>query len=164
MSIQQPVFEINGQTYYSPKGAASKWGISHQAVTAACKEGRIIGAFQDSTKKWCIPDSAMKPLDSRIIRNILIITLSLKNTPNISISELENYDVPKIYKYLKDTGYIIEFNESSNRIPYEAILSNKGMSLAFNKKKEGVEWTSIAALFVQCIPSLIEIGAVLAHT
>ena len=164
MAKQRSVFELNGITYYSPKAAADNWKMSHQAVTSACKDGRIVGAIQDSTKKWCIPDSAMKPLDSQIIRNTLIITLSLKNTPNISISELETYDVPKIYKYLKDTGYIKDFNESSNRIPYEAILSDKGMSLAFNKKKEGVEWTSIAALFVQCIPSLIEIGAVLAHT
>lgn len=164
MSIQRTVFEINNKTYYSPKGAAHKWGISHQAVTAACKEGRIVGAFQDSTKKWCIPDTAMKPLDSDIIRKILIITLSLKNTPNITISDLENYDIPKVYKYLKETGYIKDYNENSNRIPYEATLSDKGLSLAFDKKKEGGEWTNIATLFVQCIPSLIEIGAALVHT
>lgn len=164
MSIQRSVFEINGQTLYSPKGAANKWGLSHQAVTTACKEGRIVGAFQDSTNKWCIPDAAMKPLEKAVIRKILIITLSLKNTPNITISELEDYDIPKIYKYLKDTEYIRDFNENSNRIPYEVILSDKGMSLAFDNKKDGIEWTNIAALFVQCIPSLIEIGAALAHT
>ncbi len=164
MLIQRSVFEINGQTLYSPKGAADKWGLSYQAVTRACKEGRIVGAFLDSTNKWCIPDTAMKPLEKKVIKKILIITLSLKNTPDITISELENYDIPKIYKYLKETGYIKDFNEDSNRIPYEVSLSDKGMSLVFDNKKEEIVFTNLAALFVECIPSLIELGIALVHT
>lgn len=163
MSKQRSVFEINGNTYYSPKAAADNWKMTHQAVTSACKEGRIVGAFQDSTNRWCIPNIAMKPLDKETIRKIMLITLALKNSPNITISGLENYDISKLYSYLRDTNYIKPFDDNSKRIPYEAILTEKGMNLVIENKKIDVDWANVAVLLVQCIPSFLEIGAALLH-
>ncbi len=163
MAKQRSVFELNGITYYSPKAAADNWKMSHQAVTSACKDGRIVGAIQDSTNQWCIPNTSMMPLSKETIRKIMIITLALKNTPNIMISGLENYDVHKLYAYLRDTNYIKPFNENSSRIPYEAILTEKGMDLVIESKKIEMDWTNIAVLLVQCIPSFLEIGAALVH-
>ena len=163
MSKQLNVITINGITYYSPKSAADNWQMSYQAATSACKDGRIVGAFQDSTKHWCIPDTATKPIEKETIRKILIITLMLKNDPNINIPDIRKYDIPKLYKYLRDIGYINQFNEDSHRIPYEAILTDKGMKLVIENKKIDINLSNIAIMFIQCIPSFLEIGATLIH-
>ena len=163
MAKQRAVFEINGKTYYSPKAAAGKWNISYQAVTNACKDGRIVGAFIDSTNQWCIPDIAMKPLDKKIIRKILIITLYLKNNPLLRVSELDNYDISKLYIYLKETEYIKSFDEESDRIPYEVVLTDKGMDLVLEKNRIKIDWANISTILIQCIPSFLEIGVALSH-
>ena len=163
MSKQRTVFEMNGKTYYSTQAAADKWEMKQKEVTTACREGRIIGAIKDSTNQWCIPDTAMKPLEKENIRKLLIITLYLKNNPNLTLSELDRYDIPKLYTYLKDIDYIKPFNENSDRIPYEAVLTNKGMGLVIENKKIDIDWANIAELFIQCIPPLLEIGSGLIH-
>lgn len=161
MTKRRNVFEIDGKIYYSPKIMAERWQISYQAVAAACKEGRIVGVVQDLSNNWCIPDTAMKPLDKDSIRKILIITLSLKNTPDVNIVGLDNYDILTLYRYLRDTKYIKEFNENSDRIPYEATLTEKGMELVINNKKSFINWSDIGSMFIQCIPSFLEIGTIL---
>ena len=158
MARQRTVFTIEGKTYYSPKGAGDNWLMKHQAVTAACIDGRIIGAFQDSKKGWCIPDNAMKPLPKEVIRKIMIIILSLKNRPNLVITDLEDYDTLKLFQYLRDIGCIRPFDESSDRIAYEAVLTNKGIEYVIGDKESKIDLANVAALFVQCLPKLLEVG------
>ena len=47
------------------KQASEKWGISDRRIRILCSEGKIEGA-ELIGKTWCIPDTAIKPIDGRI--------------------------------------------------------------------------------------------------
>ena len=70
--------EINGIRYVKPSVFGDMCGLSRQKITAACEDGRIIGACKDSSDKWIIPVNTCKPLEIDKIREVLVTVVYLK--------------------------------------------------------------------------------------
>ena len=66
--MKKKMCEINGIRYTIPKVFAECCGWTTQKVRAACKDGRIIGAYKDISNNWMIPCDAVKPLELETIR------------------------------------------------------------------------------------------------
>ncbi len=158
MKKQRSLIKIGNMTYMSPKAAGDLWNMKYQSVTAACVDGRVIGAIKDSSDKFIIPIDAFKPLDKEEIRKLMITTLYLKNRPSFDIGFNDNEQIVKLYTYLEGIGYIEPFNSSSNKIPYEAILTDKGMHLATEGGHVDIDWCNIGITVIQIAASMITIG------
>ena len=86
--------EINGKRYVTPGVFGDVIGWNKQKVTAACKEGRIIGACQDTSGSWMIPVDAMKPLEAEQIRALMVTTVYLKNRPDHVLDYSDHESMP----------------------------------------------------------------------
>ena len=155
--MKKTMVEIKGERYITPKPAADCWGMSQQAVTSACRDGRILGAFQDTRGKWLVPANACKPMEREDIRRILILSLALKNRPDQVINNNSFDQMVTVYRYLRDTGYIEDFDEKSERIPFEVVLTEKGMTTAISGKKINFDIFNAGTTLIQLIASVITI-------
>lgn len=158
MTKQRALIKIGNMTYMSPKLAGDLWGIKYQSVTAACVDGRVIGALRDSSGKFIIPIDAYKPLEKEDIRKLMITTLYLKNRPSTDIGYTDNEQIVKLFSYLEGIGYIEPFNINSNKIPYEVVLTDKGMQLATKGGHVNIDWCNIGITLIQVAASIITIG------
>ena len=61
--------EIDGKRYVTPSVFGNAIGWNRQKVTVACKEGRIVGACQDTSGSWIIPLDTVKQLETEQIRS-----------------------------------------------------------------------------------------------
>ena len=92
------------------------------------------------------------------IHRILILTLQLKNNPAYEIDwSLFEYDesvLDSIYTHLHTHGYIQDFSiEDKKRIPYEVVLTQKGMELATTFRKE--KTANFTVTLTQWLPIII---------
>lgn len=149
---------IKGVTYYSPKTAGDIWGMKYQAVTKACKEERVVNAAKDTSDQWIIPSTSPKPLEKEQIKHVLICILSLKNRPDPLPADIKEKSTLTLFQYLRDCKYIEPFNEISNRIPYEAVITQKGMELVFQTPSIKINWLNIAETTVKCIAIIVDIA------
>lgn len=158
--MREKMCEINGQRYVTPS-VFGKWcGWSQQKITAACEDGRIIGADKDTSDKWIIPVNACKPLEIDTIREVLVTVVYLKNRPDSPLDYSDHNAIVSLYTYLQHIGYLEPFNPDSNRIPYEVVLTEKGMKLATEGKSLNLNWLTIGTTVIQVAASLITIGQV----
>lgn len=139
MSISA-IISIDGKKYMSAKAAADLWGLSPRTVSNYCKNNRIINKIKPNGY-WYIWIDEIKPLSIREVRQLLVLSLQLKNNPSFEIDwSLFNFDysaIETIYRNLADQGYIKEFHiEDKKRIPYEVVLTSKGFNIATNMSKE----------------------------
>ena len=148
---------INGERFVTPGVFADGCGKSTQNITAACKDGRIVGACQDASGNWIIPINAMAPLEIEQIRKLMIISLYLKNKPEHALDYSEHDDVVRVYSYLQQTGYINPFNENSERIPYEVVLTEKGMKIATEGSPISINWLQLGSTVIQVAASILTI-------
>lgn len=125
--------EIDGKRYVSTSVAASWWGLKPKTVAQYCKDGRIPGAGKDLSNHWCIPVGAFRPLAEEKIRQVLRLTLTLKNNPDLDIdyagADIQPDALRPLYRHLAALGYIRPISDSVAvaRIPYDAGLTQKGM-------------------------------------
>ena len=149
--------EINGKRYVTPSVFGNVIGWSKQKVTAACKEGRIIGADQDSSGSWIIPVDAPNPLELEQIRSLMVTTVYLKNRPDHVLDYSDHESIVAVYSSLQHAGYTQPFNTDSERIPYEVVMTEKGVKLATEGKGLNLDWLNIGTTVIQVAASIITI-------
>jgi hypothetical protein len=153
--------EIDGKRYVIPSVFGDGIGWNCSKVTAACKDGRIVGACKDTSGKWIIPTDTVKPLETDQIRSLMITTVYLKNKPNHVLDYSEHDSIVAVYSYLQQTGYIEPFNSSSERITYEVVMTEKGLKLATEGKQLSLNWLSIGTTVIQVAASILTIAQAL---
>lgn len=116
-------------------------GLSSRTVSNYCKNNRIHRRFKNGKLGWYIHIDETKPLTDAEIHLLLALSIQLKNKPSLTIDWTTfNFDddaIDAIYQSLYLLGYIHPYSVSyRRRIPYEVILTQKGleMATAFNKK------------------------------
>lgn len=148
---------IDGKRYVAPGIFADACGCSSQKITAACKDGRIVGAYRDLSNHWLIPVDAPMPLEKERIRELMVACVYLKNRPELPIDYHDHESIVAVYTYLLNTGYIEPFDENSDRIPYEVVLTEKGMEVATGGNKINLNWLQIGSTVIQVAASIITI-------
>ena len=134
------IIDINGRTYMNIKSAAERWNLSASTVRKYCREGRIQDCIKLNERIWYINFNSIKPLSEQDVHQILVLSLQLKNDPSLEI-EWNTFNfvesaVRIVYQQLFIEGYIREItSEDDRRIPYDVILTQKGMDAATNFKK-----------------------------
>ena len=149
---------VDGHKYMSTKSAADLWDLSPKTISDYCKDDKIRNKFKNGRFGWYIRTDEIKPLSQKDIHKLLVFTLQLKNDSTYEIDwTLFNYDesvFESIYQHLLARGYIRPFSISDKkRIPYEVVLTQKGMEIATNFKKEKISNLSVA--ITQWLPVVI---------
>jgi len=132
----------------SPKAAGDKWNMSPQKVTAACKDGRVVGATKDSSDRYIIPIDSPHPMEKEQIRMTLIAILALKNRPESRLPD----GIEQLFSYLRD----IELLEGKDT------LTDKGMDWATSGNKVDVNWVNASTTILGVLGSLASIWSVVA--
>ena len=131
-------------------------------MTAACADGRIIGACKDTSGRWIIPVDAIHPLETEQIRLLMVTTVYLQNRRNHVLDYTDYADIVSVYSYLQQAGYIEPFNSYSNRIPYEVVMTDKGVKLATEGKPLDLNWVTIGTTVIQVAASVLTIAQAIA--
>lgn len=152
---------IDGNTYMSTKAAADLWNLQPKTVSDYCKNNKIKNKFKNGRLGWYIRTDEIKPLSQEEIRRMLILTLQLKNNPAYEIDwSLFEYDesvLDSIYTHLHVHGYIQNFSvENKKRIPYDVVLTQKGMELATTFRKGKI--TDFTVTLTQWLPIIISVA------
>ena len=139
--MQITTIELDGKKYMSTSFAAKHWGVTQNTVSQYCRQGRIYDCFQDEKKRWFISIDEIKPLKDDEIKRILFLSLQLKNNPSLPIDwstfDFDEKVIDIIYRNLANEKYIMEFNCSDKKkIPYEIVLTQKGMEKVFSVPKD----------------------------
>lgn len=137
------IIELNGQKYMNTKTAATAWNLKPTTVAEYCKEHKICNAIKYLEARWYVPVDAVKPLSNEEIRRFLILTLQLKNKPSLEIDWStfpgDYSSVELIYRYLVFRNMIESFDiQDKKHIPYEVVLTQKGMEIATSGNREKV--------------------------
>ena len=155
------LIKIENVTYMSTRAAAELWGLTVRTVADYCNNNKIINKFKNGRLGWYIRTDEIKPLTQDEIRKILILTLQLKNNLSYEVDwcvfNNTPYSIENIYKQLYYRGYIQEFSvENDKKIPYEVVLTQKGMELSTSiKMKKNWDFTKI---ITQYLPVLINLA------
>lgn len=157
----QSLIEVDGNKYVSTKTAAELWGLSSRTVADYCKNNRIHRKFKNGKLGWYIHIDEIKPLTDTEIHRLLVLSIQLKNDPSLTIDWTTfNFDdeaIDAVYQSLYQSRYIHSYSVSDKRrIPYEVILTQKGleMATAFNKKSI----PDFSTVCSQWLPVLINIA------
>lgn len=156
----QALIEIDGNKYMSTKTAADLWGVSSRTVSAYCKKNRIHRKFKNGNR-WYIHIDEIKPLSDVEIHRLLVLSIQLKNNPSLLIDWTTfNFDdeaIDAIYQSLCRSGYINSYSVfDKRRIPYEVILTQKGLEMATNFHKKSIP--DFSTLCSQWLPILINVA------
>lgn len=135
-----PIIEVAGKKYICTKLVAETWGIGQGTVANYCRTGRIKDCWKDSRKRWFIPVDTIKPLSDTEVQHLLFLVLQLKNDPTLEIDwSMFTFDttiVDLIYSNLVYEGYLKPFHiQEKERIPYEVVLTQKGLEAALPRKQ-----------------------------
>ena len=154
------IIEINGKKYMDTKTAADCWNLKPKTVAEYCRTNRVIDKFK-TDNKWYIFIDEMKPLSIGEIRKLLILTVQLKNKPTLEIDwSLFSFDDSKIeiiYKNLELQKYINPFDiKNKKRIPYEVVLTEKGLDIVTNHPKS--ESKSFSIVLREWLPIVIQLA------
>lgn len=138
------ILEWNGHKYMSTQMAADLWNLKQQTVSDYCNKGKVCNAIKYREARWYIPIDAIRPLSNNEIRHFLILTLQLKNKPSLEIDwslfSIDDSVIEPIYRYLVFRELIENFSISNQkRIPYEVVLTQKGLEFATSSKKGKIE-------------------------
>ena len=96
--------------YIKVSQAAEKWGLSTRRVRLMCAEGKIEGAIQKG-KLYYIPETALKPIDSRRAKNGLINEIDRKKEVIANKRPLTEGEVERLR-----SEFMVEFTYNSNAI------------------------------------------------
>ncbi len=162
MAKTKPVIEIDGKRYMNTKTAADLWGIKQKTVADYCKTKKIARAWKVSNKIWYIPVDTIKPLTNTQIHQLLVLTLQLKNKPSLeidwSVCQVDRSAIKQIYAYLLEQEFIESLPTcSAERIPYEIVLTSKGLDAATKFQDKRIPGFSEA--LTTWIPIVIDIAS-----
>ena len=160
------ILEIDGQRYMSSKAAADLWHVSPKTIAKYCREDKIVNKFKSGSLGWYIRIDEIKPLTTEQVRRLLVLTLQLKNDPSLNIDwstlDVDVSILDNIYQRLHSQGYIQPFViGQKQRIPYEVVLTSKGMELATSFKKEKIK--DFSTTVTQWVPIIISIAQLYAQ-
>ena len=155
------IIEYNGRKYMSAKTAADVWNLKPSTISEYCAKGKICQAIKYFEARWYIPIDAVKPLSNDEIRSFLVLTLQLKNNPaleiNWSVLSIDSQSIDAIYRYLVFRELIEHFNISDvKRIPYEVVLTQKGLEFATSYKKDKIK--DFGTVLKEWLPTIIGIS------
>lgn len=88
----------------------------------------------------------------------MVTTVYLKNKQDHVLDYSDHEGIVTVYSYLQKTGYIECFNAESDRIPYEVVMTDKGVKLATEGKKLDLNWMKIGTTVIQVAASIIAIA------
>lgn len=139
----QAILNVDGKKYMSTKTAANLWGISTSTVSDYCKNDRIHHKFKNGRMGWYIYIDEIKPLSDNEIHRLLVLSIQLKNNPSLEIDwttfDFDNSIIDVVYQNLVESGYIQPYNiDDKRRIPYEVILTQKGLEMATSFKHKAI--------------------------
>lgn len=115
--------------------AAERWNCTKEDVYAWCKEGLIEGA-RKKRQAWAIPLESLRPLDKKLIKEMLWQLLELKNGTahrfDLSTWGVKQTDLPRYLNPLVDGCYIEQAPSASGgsatgMLDYQ--ITNKGLFL-----------------------------------
>ena len=137
----QAILEVDGEKYMSTKTAADLWGLSTRTVSNYCKSGRIHRKFKNGKMGWYIHIDEIKPLSDTELHRLLVLSIQLKNNPSLAIDwSTFNFDdiaIDVTYQNLVVSGFVQPYTiTDKRRIPYEIILTQKGLEMATSFKKK----------------------------
>jgi hypothetical protein len=160
------IIELNGKQYMSAKTAAGIWNLKPSTVSDYCIKGKVCQAIKYLEARWYIPIDAVKPLSNDEIRRFLILTLQLKNNPSLeidwSVFPIKDPAIDTIYRYLVFREMIEPFKIfDAKRIPYEVVLTQKGLEFATSIKKEKIE--DFGTALKEWIPTIIGAAQLIAQ-
>lgn len=152
---------VDGNSYMSTKAAAQLWNLQTKTVSNYCKDGKIKHCFKNGRLGWYIRTDEIKPLSQEDIRRILVLTLQLKNNPAYEIDwtllDCDRSVLESTYNHLQAQGYICDFSvDDEKRLPYEVVLTQKGMELVTTFKKTKI--ASFPEALVQWMPIMINVA------
>lgn len=155
------ILELNGQKYMSTQIAAGVWNLKRQTVSDYCSKGKVYRAIKYQEARWYIPIDAVKPLSDDEIRCFLTLTLQLKNKPSLEIDwslfPVGDSVIEPIYRYLFFREFIENFSISNQkRIPYEVVLTQKGLEFVTTRKKEKIE--DFGIILKEWVPTIIGVA------
>ena len=156
----QAILEIEGKKYMSTKTAADCWNLKPKTVAEYCRTDRLIDKIKIENK-WYIFIDEMKPLSIGEIRKLLILTVQLKNKPTLEIDwsafSFDDSKIEIIYKNLALNKYIFPFDiRDKKRIPYEVVLTEKGLDAITNTTKR--ENKSFSTVLKEWLPIIIQLA------
>ena len=125
--------------YIKVSQAAEKWGLSTRRVRLMCAEGKIEGAIQKG-KLYYIPETALKPIDSRRAKNGLINEIDRKKEVIANKRPLTEGEVERLR-----SEFMVEFTYNSNAIEgntltlKETAMALEGMTIDQKPLKDHLE-------------------------
>lgn len=157
----QALIEVDGNKYMSTKTAAEFWGLSSRTVSDYCKNNRIHRKFKNGKLGWYIHIDEIKPLTDTEIHRLLVLSIQLKNNPSLTIDwstfNCDDNAIDVIYQSLYLSGYIHSYSVPDKRkIPYEVILTQKGLEMATAFNKESIP--DFSTVCSQWLPVLINVA------
>lgn len=166
---KQNYIKVQDNFYANVNVTAENWNLKPATVRGYCNEKKIPNCFKDDKGKWWIPVDSIKPLSTENIKQILFLTLQLKNNPRIpidwSVFDFDTNNLRKVYEYLAVEEYIENFDiEQTERLPYDIVLTAKGLNLIFSSKK--VSTQSMQETLNICIPlisNIMKLGLIAAE-
>lgn len=159
MSQDYELVEANAHT---TRELAEKWAASEKDIASWCKSGLIGGATKQSTFpwRWLIPFDAKRPLDSRVIRELLWQILELQNNRIVELDitcwGIPLSDIPACVQALVDAGYLRELKNSQ-----QIRLSNKAFSVLGRKIGGRIDSDSLEPLVLKAAVAGSFVGAVI---
>lgn len=157
--MKYPQFiELDGKMYMSTKTAAEVWNLKPSTVSEYCKQNKVFKAIKYLGARWYISIDAVKPLSDSDVRRFLVLTIQLKNKPSLEIDwtafQLDFATIEPIYRYLVYRELIENFGiVDEKRIPYEVVLTQKGLEFATSGKKEKIE--DFGSTIKEWLPAII---------
>jgi len=149
---------VDGMRFYETRIVAEKWCINRRTVSSYCRSGKL-GLCVKEKGKWYISEQEIKPLSDKQIYEMLKIIIILKNDParrfDFSLAEIKEKDMKSIFRWLQRNGYIFDYYDIPlSRLPYDVMLTEKGLKLLFDKRIKGESWDvndmiSIASILLQ---------------
>lgn len=156
MEVQR-LISVDGKTFMSTKAAADLWGLKPKTVADYCNSNKIINKFKVG-RNWYISINEIKPLSNAEIHKLLVLTIQLKNNPSLEIDwstyTFDDTAIENVYKNLLALKYIMPYSiADAKRIPYEVVLTQKGLEKATQFSKKSIsDFTTIVS---QWLPVLI---------
>lgn len=152
------IVDINNEKYMSTKTAANLWGLSTRTVANYCNSNRIHRKFKNGKLGWYIHIDEIKPLTDIEVHRLLVLSIQLKNNPTLQIDwstfTFDSSAIDVVYQNLVETGFLQPYVVTDyHRIPYEVVLTQKGLEMATSFKKKSIP--DYATLCSQWLPVLI---------
>lgn len=162
-----PYIEVDGRRYMSSKRAEELWRKRQATISKCCKDGRIPPSrcFKDDHNNWYIDTNTIYPLAEDEIRKILTLTLQLKNNPQYTFDwttfTIGAENIRPVYDYLLDMSYIFPYQiEDSNRLPYDIVLSEKGMNLVMSYGRRNKSDLCLINSTAQWLSVVLQVGQI----